>query len=290
MAGLPPEDRNDGGAGRLQEVWMRLGTVRRNGTTQAFRQDGGATTYLPVRDVGELLQRDGWRSLAGEPGPEPDSLEMPILRPGKILCAGLNYFAHADEVGQDIPKYPTIFTKFANALVGPTDDIIMPAASRKIDWEAELAVVIGSTVRHADEAAARAAILGYTVLNDVSVRDWQGRTPEWFQGKNWDGMTPWGPVIVTADELDPEAGLAVECELDGVLKQSGTTSDLIFSCAALVSYLSEFMTLEPGDLIATGTPAGVGLARKPREWIPVGAELVTRIDGIGELRNHCVAE
>ncbi|MFD1214479.1 fumarylacetoacetate hydrolase family protein [Arthrobacter sp. GCM10027362] len=271
---------------------MRLGTVRRNGNTQAFRQEDGVTTYLPVRDVGELLTREDWRSLAGEQGPEPDpaALQAPILRPCKILCAGLNYYAHAAEVGQDVPKYPTIFTKYANALVGPTDDVVMPAASTRIDWEAELALVIGSTVRHADEAGAREAILGYTVLNDVSVRDWQGRTSEWFQGKNWDRTTPWGPVIVTADELDPEAGLAVECELDGVLKQSGTTADLIFSCAKLVSYVSEFMTLEPGDIIATGTPAGVGLARKPREWIPVGAELVTRIEGIGELRNRCVAE
>jgi acylpyruvate hydrolase len=271
---------------------MRLGTVRRNGTTQAFRQEEGRTTYLPAKDVGELLQREDWRTLAGELGPEPEagSLDQPILRPGKILCAGLNYYAHAEEVGQEVPKYPSIFTKFANALVGPTDDVVMPAASGKIDWEAELTIVIGRTVRHADEAAARAAILGYAVLNDVSVRDWQGRTSEWFQGKNWDRMTPWGPVIVTADELDPEAGLAVECELDGVLKQSGTTADLIFSGAKLVSYLSEFMTLEPGDIIATGTPAGVGLARKPREWIPVGAELVTRIEGIGELRNRCVAE
>jgi acylpyruvate hydrolase len=271
---------------------MRLGTVRRNGSTQAFRQEDGVTTYLPVEDIGALLRADGWRSLAGEQGPEPDagSLAQPVLRPGKILCAGLNYYAHAEEVGQEVPKYPAIFTKFANALVGPADDIILPAASSKIDWEAELAIVIGSKVRRADEAAARAAILGYTVLNDVSVRDWQGRTSEWFQGKNWDRMTPWGPVIVTADELDPEAGLAVECELDGVLKQSGTTADLIFSCARLVSYISEFMTLEPGDLVATGTPAGVGLARKPREWIPAGAELVTRIEGIGELRNRCVAE
>jgi acylpyruvate hydrolase len=271
---------------------MRLGTVRRDGGTQAFRQDEAGTAYLPVRDVGELLARGDWRTLAGEPGPEPDAeeLAMPILRPGKILCAGLNYYAHAEEVGQDVPKYPTIFTKFHNSLVGPADDVVMPQASSKIDWEAELAVVIGRTLRKADEAAARDAIAGYTVMNDVSVRDWQGRTSEWFQGKNWDRMTPVGPVVVTADELDPEKGLAVECELDGVQKQSGTTADLIFSCATLVSYVSQFMTLEPGDLIATGTPAGVGLARKPREWIPAGAELVTRVEGIGELRNRCVPE
>ncbi len=271
---------------------MRLGTVRRNGTTQAFRQENGVTTFLPVKDVGELLLREDWRTLAGDAGPEPAAAELdtPILRPGKILCAGLNYYAHAEEVGQDVPKYPTIFTKMHNALVGPSDDVQMPEASRKIDWEAELTIVIGKTIRKADEAVAKDAILGYTVMNDVSVRDWQGRTSEWFQGKNWDRMTPVGPVVVTADEIDPEDGLAVECELDGVVKQSGTTSDLIFSCAKLVSYISEFMTLEPGDIIATGTPAGVGLARKPREWIPVGAELVTRIEGIGELRNKCVAE
>ena len=271
---------------------MRLGTVRRNGRTQAFRQENGVTTFLPVKDVGELLLREDWRTLAGEEGLEPAAADLatPILRPGKILCAGLNYYAHAEEVGKDVPKHPTIFTKMHNALVGPSDDVQMPEASRKIDWEAELTIVIGKTIRKVDEAAARDAILGYTVMNDVSVRDWQGRTSEWFQGKNWDRMTPVGPVVVTADEIDPEDGLAVECELDGVVKQSGATSDLIFSCATLVSYISEFMTLEPGDIIATGTPAGVGLARKPREWIPVGAELVTRIEGIGELRNNCVAE
>jgi acylpyruvate hydrolase len=271
---------------------MRLGTVRRNGTTQAFRQDGDATDYLPARDVGELLRGGDWRTLPGERGPAPaaSELDMPILHPGKILCAGLNYYAHAEEVGQEVPKYPTIFTKYANALVGPADDVVLPAASTKIDWEAELTVVIGSRIRYADDTAARDAIAGYTVMNDVSVRDWQGRTSEWFQGKNWDRMTPVGPVVVTADELDPEAGLAVECELDGVRKQSGNTSDLIFSCAQLVSYVSQFMTLEPGDLLATGTPAGVGLARKPREWIPAGAQLVTRIEGIGELHNRCVAE
>lgn len=272
---------------------MRLGTVRRNGATQAFRQEGTTTTYLPAKDVAELLERPDWRTLDGEdgPAPEPRELDQPILRPRKIVCVGLNYHAHAEEVGKDVPSVPTLFAKMDNALIGPVDDVIMPAASKKIDWEAELAVVMGRKVRHADEAAAREAILGYSVINDVSVRDWQGRTEEWFQGKNWDAMTPFGPVIVTADELNPEDGLAVECVIDGEVKQSGNTSDMIFSPAALVAYITEFMTLDAGDIIATGTPAGVGVARKPRrEWIPVGAELVTRIEGIGELRNRCVAE
>ena len=183
--------------------------------------------------MGELLQRDDWRTLSGQPGPAPQhaELEMPILQPGKILCAGLNYYAHAEEVGQESrstppssPSSPTRWSARRTTWCCPR-----PA---KIDWEAELTVVIGSRVRQADEAGARAAIAGYTVMNDVSVRDWQGRTSEWFQGKNWDRMTPVGPVVVTADELDPEAGLAVECELDGATKQSGNTSDLIFSCAS----------------------------------------------------------
>ncbi|MFC4903911.1 fumarylacetoacetate hydrolase family protein [Kocuria oceani] len=268
---------------------MRLGTVRRNGTTQAFRQEAGETVYLPVPDVGALLAGGDLRR-AGEPGPAPapEELATPVLRPGKILCAGLNYYDHAEEVGQEIPEHPTIFAKYATALIGPADPIAMPEESEKIDWEAELTAVIGSPLRHATPEQARAAIAGYTIMNDISVRDWQGRTSEWFQGKNFDRTTPVGPVVVTPDEVDPEAGLAVRCSVDGVLHQDSRTDRMIFSAVALVEYLSRFLTLEPGDLVACGTPAGVGLAKKPRRiWLRDGQEVVTEIEGIGQLRNVC---
>ncbi|MFA5607380.1 MAG: fumarylacetoacetate hydrolase family protein [Leucobacter sp.] len=209
----------------------------------------------------------------------------PVQRPGKIICAGLNYYAHAEEVGKTPPDVPTLFTKFASALAAPAEDLVIPALSEEIDWEAELAIVIGKRVKAAGPVAARAAIFGYTVLNDVSARDWQRRTSEWFQGKNFDRSTPIGPVIVTADELDVEGGVGVECAVNGVRRQSGTTADLIFKPADLIMYITQFMTLEPGDIIATGTPAGVGMASKPPTYLQDGDTLTTSIEGIGELVN-----
>lgn len=270
---------------------MRLGTVRRNGGTQAFRQEGTSTVYLPTADVGELLANPAWATLPGEPGdaPAPEDLAPPVLRPGKFICAGLNYFGHAREVGKEAPEYPTLFAKMSNSLVGARDEIELPKPeqSTRIDWEAELVIVIGRTVRNADPVTAREAIAGYTVLNDVSVRDWQKRTEEWLQGKNFDATSPLGPVITTADEVDPGQGLAIECLVNGQVKQTGRTDDMIFSPLDLITYISSFMTLEPGDLVATGTPAGVGAARSPQEFFTTGDELITRIEGIGELRNRC---
>lgn len=146
---------------------------------------------------------------------------------------------------------------------------------------------MGARLRNATEEQALDALMGYTVMNDVSVRDWQGRSSEWFQGKNWDAMTPFGPVIVSADEVDPVAGLELVCEVDGVVRQRGTTADMVFTPAQLLSYISRFMTLEPGDLVATGTPAGVGLSLHPRQWLKPGQTVRTRIEGIGELVNVC---
>lgn len=215
---------------------------------------------------------------------------MPV-RPGKILCVGLNYYDHAAEVGVETPKHPTLFTKFRNALVGPEDPIAMPADSQKIDYEAELCVVIGKNIRRADEEEAYEAIAGYTIMNDVSVRDWQGRTSEWFQGKNWDNSTPVGPAVVSRDTVDPVEGLKIECLVDGEVVQSGNTRDMIFTPAQIVSYISRFMSLEPGDIIAMGTPAGVGMSKKPeRFWLRPGMKVTTRVEGIGEITNTCVPE
>lgn len=214
----------------------------------------------------------------------------PLSNVSRVLCVGLNFTDHAKEVGAETPSHPTIFTKFGNALIGPGEQIQMPTESNKIDWEVELCAVIGKKGRRIRVEEAEEYLLGYTVLNDVSVRDWQGRTSEWFQGKNWDSMTPFGPVIVSPDELDIAGGLAMTCTVDGETRQQGSTANLIFRPAEVISYISTFMTLQPGDLIALGTPAGVGLSLRPRKWLAPGQTVVTEIEGIGRLTNVCSSE
>lgn len=214
----------------------------------------------------------------------------PLSNVSRVLCVGLNFTDHAKEVSAETPSHPTIFTKFGNALIGPGEQIQMPPESNKIDWEVELCAVIGKEGRRIPVEEAEEYLLGYTVLNDVSVRDWQGRTSEWFQGKNWDSMTPFGPVIVSPDELDIAGGLAMTCTVDGDTRQQGSTANLIFKPAEVISYISTFMTLQPGDLIALGTPAGVGLSLRPRKWLAPGQTVVTEIAGIGRLTNVCSSE
>ena len=269
---------------------MKLGTVRRANGTQAFRQDETGTYYYNLPDVGAVLASEDWQELPTVAGPEPLTADLvqPILRPGKILCVGLNYHDHAAEVGKTAPEIPTIFSKVATSLAAPHAEIEIPAVSTEIDWEAELTIVIGKSVKNADEESARAAIAGYTVMNDVSMRDWQRRTTEWFQGKNFDASTPIGPVVVTADEVDPVAGLTVETILNESVEQNGNTSDMVFNPVQVVQYLSQFLTLEPGDIIATGTPAGVGAGQNPKKFIQSGDVLTTRIEGIGELVNRFI--
>lgn len=266
---------------------MKLGTVRNGGNSRAFRQDDTGTYYYDVPDVGQLLGIPGWAALPARQGeaPAPEDLLAPITRPGKTICVGLNYYDHAEEVGKTAPEVPTLFSKVSTALTGPRADIRLPGLSTEIDWEAELAVVIGSRVNQANEQQARDAVAGYTVLNDLSVRDWQRRTSEWFQGKNFDESTPLGPVIVTSDELAPEDGLRVETLVNGKVEQSGNTSDMIFNVTQMVVYISQFLTLEPGDIIATGTPGGVGFVQTPARYLRTGDVMTTRIEGIGELRN-----
>lgn len=269
------------------------GTAVREGTPRAFRVEGDRVAFLPAADVGELLRSPELLVASGEAADAPARIDLlpPMLDPQKFVCAGLNYFEHAREVGKTAPHYPTLFAKYASALVGPYAPLLMPApeVSARVDWEAELVIVIGARVYQADEATAASAIFGYTATNDVSMRDWQKRTDEWLQGKNFDSSTPLGPVVVTADELDVAGGLAITTHVNGRQVQAGTTSDLIFSPVQLVRYISSFMTLNPGDLIATGTPAGVGNARKPPLFLANGDELVTAIEGIGEMRNRCTS-
>jgi len=213
-----------------------------------------------------------------------------VPKPQKIICLGHNYLSHIKEMGAEPPSHPTLFAKFALSLIGPRDPIVLPAVSQSVDWEAELALVVGREVRHANQTDALAAIAGYTVLNDVSVRDWQRRTKQWLQGKTFESTTPVGPVLVTPDEVDHARDLEVRCEVDGQLMQQARTSDLLFRPADIVAYVSDIITLEPGDIISTGTTSGVGAGRNPPVFLKPGQIVRTAIEGIGELLNECVPE
>ena len=272
---------------------VRLGTVRDGGATQAVRVEGEELVGLGVADVRAVLSRDGWAAwAAGVDGPRSPVASAdwaPLVpSPDKIVCVGLNYRSHILEMGRELPDVPTIFAKYRSALVGAHDDIVLPAVSDAADWEAELAVVIGRRVRHVSVADAGDAIAGYSVLNDVSIRDWQNRTLQWLQGKTFESSTPLGPWLVTPDEAPMPH--RITCEVDGEVLQDSTTGDLVFDPPTLVSFLSQIVTLEPGDVIATGTPGGVGLALTPPRFLRDGEVVVTRIEGVGELRNTCRKE
>jgi acylpyruvate hydrolase len=271
---------------------MKLATLRTGNGTRAVRVDGDRYLDLGVSDVGALLADPSWQQIVAaatdpiDAGPAAD-LAPVVPNPGKILCVGLNYRSHIQEMGREIPAFPTLFAKFAEALIGPTDPIELAPESESVDWEAELAVVVGSTVRRASLAEAAAAIAGFAVLNDVTMRDWQYRTPEWLQGKTFEGTTPFGPVLVTPDELPGGVRPAVDisCAVDGVTVQKANTTDLVFDPVTLVEYISTILTLRPGDVIATGTTGGVGHARRPPVYLRDGSRVVTEIGGIGRLDN-----
>ncbi len=271
---------------------MKFGQIRHEGKARAVIESGGVWYRLP-KPLHKYLGSSDLRSVspdqlgAQEAQVTEADLVAPLTKVKRVLCVGLNFTDHAEEVGAELPTYPTIFTKFGNALIGPGEQIRLPLESSKIDWEVELCAVVGRRARRVTEQEAADYLLGYTVMNDVSVRDWQGRTSEWFQGKNWDSMTPFGPVIVSPEELDITGGLAMTCSVDGEVRQQGSTANLIFGPEQVLAYLSTFMTLEPGDLIALGTPAGVGLSLRPRRWLAPGQVVQTAIEGIGTLTNTC---
>ena len=273
---------------------MRLATIRTGAETRAARIDGDRVVELDVPDVGTLLASGvDPRDLSGAgPVHDLDAVDLaPVVpRPDKVLCLGLNYRAHILEMGHDLPDHPTVFAKYAVALIGARDDIWLPPESEAVDWEAELGIVIGTPVRRADPTEAAAAIAGYMVVNDVSMRDWQYRTAQWDQGKTWEHATPVGPWLVTPDEVDGARDLRVTCTVDGEIVQDGRTADLLFDPVATVQYLSTVCTLVPGDLVSTGTPAGVGHARVPPVYLRSGQVVRTAIEGIGELVNRCVPE
>lgn len=275
---------------------MKLATIRHEGSTRAVKLDGDVLVDLGDTDLGAFLRDPDWKQRAEAataivPVPAADADFAPLVpQPSKIVCVGLNYRNHILEMGRDLPEYPTLFAKFADSLIGAADPIVRPPESKEFDWEAELALVIGKPVRRAVGAEAEEAIAGFTVLNDVTCRDWQHRTQQWLQGKAWDSCTPIGPYLVTPDELPGGVRpvLDVTLEVDGAVMQHDSTADLVFDPVTLVEYISTVVRLNPGDVIATGTPGGVGHARKPARYLDAGSAMITRISALGELRNRVV--
>jgi 2-keto-4-pentenoate hydratase/2-oxohepta-3-ene-1,7-dioic acid hydratase in catechol pathway len=239
--------------------------------------------------VRELLEADRLGELSGIDvggGVALEDVELlpPVPDPEKIVCIGLNYRAHAAEAGIDPPDAPANFGKYRNALVPTGATVRLPAASDKVDYEAEVAFVIGRRAWELDESAAADHIAGYMLLNDLSARDLQFATPQWMPGKVFDGSAPCGPALVTPDEAGPEDRISFSLTLNGEQMQAASTDDLIFSVAALVAHLSRLMTLEPGDIVSTGTPAGVGSTREPRVWLKPGDEIAISSPTLGRLQ------
>jgi 2-keto-4-pentenoate hydratase/2-oxohepta-3-ene-1,7-dioic acid hydratase in catechol pathway len=217
-------------------------------------------------------------------------LLAPLSNPPKIICVGLNYRDHALECKAEIPKVPTLFSKYTTSIIGPGEAIVLPKNSKQPDYEAEFAVVIGKGGRYISKDRWRDHVFGYTNLNDVSARDYQEATSQWMVGKTFDTFAPMGPAIVTADEIaDPQA-LDIQMIINGEVLQSSNTSQMVFGIPELIEYISSIFTLEPGDVISTGTPAGVGEAKTPPRWLRPGDDVVVRISGIPELHNEVRAE
>lgn len=244
-----------------------LGAVLRAGRLEEAGRGGGDGSGVPLADV---------------------RLLPPVTDPQKIVCIGLNYASHAAEAGIDPPATPTFFAKWPNALAAPGAEVALPPYSRRVDYEAEVALVIGRRARDVSEAAAEDHIAGYTLLNDLSARDYQFMTPQWMPGKVFDGAAPCGPALVTPDEAGAHDAIGVELTLNGTTMQQATTADLIHSVPVLVAYLSKLMTLEPGDIVSTGTPAGVGSTREPRVWLAAGDEVVVSSPTLGRLETRLV--
>jgi len=217
-------------------------------------------------------------------------LLAPVPRPPKLICVGLNYRDHAIETNMRIPEVPTIFNKFPNVVIGPGDPIVLPKVSTKPDYEAELAFVIGKGGRNIPAARWSDHVFGYTIVNDVSARDYQMATTQWLMGKTFDTFAPMGPWIVSADEIADPHALDISLIIGAEVLQHSNTRELIFRVPELVAWLSSVVTLEPGDVVATGTPSGVGFARRPPRFLKAGDEVVVTVEGIGELRNPVVAE
>lgn len=217
-------------------------------------------------------------------------LQAPVPRPGKFLAVGLNYADHIDETGLEKPEYPTFFTKQSSCVIGDGEAIHLPKVSDKLDYEGELAFVIGKRCKHVTVEQAHEVIAGFTIVNDVTVRDWQFRTPTWTIGKSFDTHGPMGPWLVTSDEISDPHNLDLKTWVDDEKRQNSNTRHMIFNCYELIAYLSQAMTLEPGDVISTGTPSGVGVKMKPRGYLKSGQTVRIEIEGIGTLSNPVIDE
>jgi acylpyruvate hydrolase len=268
---------------------MRLATLKTGNTTTAAIKQPDGWHSLPHRSVSELLTATegdlgNCPAEAGELLTGADS-QLLLPAPRKVICTGINFAEHIAETGREKPTYPTLFAKFADTLTDPYATLEFPSGL-SIDWEAELAVVVGTRLHRAGREQALAAIAGYTIANDISMRDWQYRTLQWLQGKAWDASTPVGPELVTPDEFDPRSGARISCTVNGRQMQCDDLKTLEFDSAELLAYISTFTALVPGDLILTGTPGGVGGARDPKIFLQDGDLVETEIEGIGRLRNR----
>lgn len=246
--------------------------------------------FNEIPDIDEGFFKAGWPARVASGHYTGQKLDVrlgpPVAKPSKIICLGKNYLEHAQEGGFQAPDAPLLFCKSPNTLNGPFDPVPLPRSSTQIDWEVELAVVIGREGKRIARSAAMGYIAGYTVLNDVSARQAQFNQSQWFRGKSFDGFAPLGPALVTSDEIDDVSNLQLTTRVNGQLMQSGTTGDMIFDIAALIENISEDITLLPGDIISTGTPAGVGFFRDPPVVLQVGDEVVCWIEQIGTIRNR----
>lgn len=273
---------------------MSYATFEHQGRRRVGRVERAAAgdRLIPLDGVTELGRGTPAEVLAAAtelPGEAVAASEVylcPVVpSPGKIICVGLNYLAHVGETGRDLPPYPVLFTKFASSLIGPRDDIVLPAESEQVDYEAELAVVVGRAGRRIPRERAAEHILGYTVANDVTMRDYQYKSHQWLQGKAWDDSTPLGPYLVTPEEVDVSAA-GVRTIMGGEKLQDSDTSRLIFDIPTLIATVSEFTTVLPGDVILTGTPGGVGFRRDPKVFLRDGDEITVEVDEIGSLTNR----
>jgi acylpyruvate hydrolase len=270
---------------------MKLATLRLDGTTAAVRVDDDTATIIEgYPDLSALLADTDWKSIAQHASGRAVDLARAdyapaVPHPGKIICVGLNYATHIKEMGRELPQYPTLFSKFKEALTGPYDDVIVPHyAGSELDWEGELAVVVGRQAYQVSQAEAGAYIAGYSVINDYTMRDYQYRTLQWDQGKTFDKTSGFGPFLVT----DYTLGTKIETRLEGEVMQSASTDDLVFTPAKLVDYISHIVTLQPGDVIITGTTGGVGHARKPARYIQNGQTVEVTIEGLGSVKNKTI--
>ncbi len=289
-----------------------LGMVLGNRVLDLTAAAGHKTLHLPgtlsqAADVAPLWQPDTREALAAvhrdiaargiRPEWEPFCVELescswlpPVHRPEKIICIGLNYRDHAAESGMELPKEPVFFNKYNNALTGASGPVILPSNSAQVDYEGELAVIIGRTAKRVTRDAAMVHVGGYTILHDVSARDWQFRTGQWVSGKTFDTFAPCGPFLVTPEEIPDPHTLDIKLSLNGSVMQNSNTRNLIFGVPFLVSYLSQIFTLQPGDIISTGTPPGVGFARKPQVFLRDGDKVEISVQNIGVMGHRCIAE